>query len=166
VEDEFIDKSEQLTPAQVKAYADFQASKGRVEMNNGSILPSRNTKLPIDRLYEDEGILEQHHRDAGVSFKILFDCAYGNVRHNNMRFNGETLDIDPKIKHAAIVYQLTPRQESMVKRILFDRIGENDYGWMRVCKTTLQDSFEALYISMTPDNIKKAIDNRREAARV
>jgi len=169
-EDEYVDKSQWLPLKVVKQYADYAVKNGRKEYNNGSILSSKKDKPTIDRLHEDEKIpdsegnptslpiLEGYHRDAGLSFKSLCDCAEGRISAATY-IDGTPAPIDPALKRAAIYRQLSQRQAYYVDRILFGTVREGDYPWLRQCYSTISDAFEGLFQSMKPENVNKAIDH-------
>lgn len=168
--DEYIDKSQWLPLKVIKEYAEYAVSNGRKVFNNGSIISSKKDKAPIDRLYEDERIidrhgnitihpiLQSHHRDAGRAFKNLCDIADGKIiisDTSNDNFLIQT--IAPELKRAAIYYQLNNKQSHFIDRVLFDRVGENDYRWMSHYVGTMQMAFQALFEAMKTDAVLTAI---------
>ncbi len=157
-EDEYVDKSQWIPLKEVKGYADYAVKNGRKEYNKGSILASKKNKPPIDRLYEDEGVLESHHRDAGISFKNLCDCAEGRLVAAGHNDENPAL-YDPALKRAAIYQQLTQRQAYYVDRVLFGNVREGDYPWLRQCKPTVSDSFEGLFNALKVENVTKTINH-------
>lgn len=164
-EDKDIDKSQWLPLKTVKEYAEVAINKGRKFYNNGAIVSDKKDKMPIDRLFEDESILDVEQYEAGVKFKILCDCAEGRVSSRGVT-EPEESPIDPVLKKALIYYQLTKKQAYYVDRILFATIKEHDYGWIRTCKVTIQDAFDALANAMKKENILKSIDKRRDSAKL
>lgn len=161
-ENDHIDVSEWL-PQRFEYEYPHRIAKGDIAHNNGMIIKTLTGKLPIDRLFEDEEIIRDYHRDAGISFKILYDCAYGNAKHYGDKHDGG-LSIDPKLKYAAVTHQLTKTQHRMVKWIIFETIDQADFALLRFHRSRVFDAFESLTNALLSDNVQKAIDIRRESA--
>ena len=119
-QEEFINKSEWLSPEEIKRYGDFAVKNGRKIYNNGVYLPSLTDKLPIERLADDENVIERHHCDIGLAFKILCDCAEGRGVGAKNPETPEGSQIEPNLKLVAIMNQMRDRQLFIVNHILFD----------------------------------------------
>lgn len=165
VHENYINKSEWLPLAEIKRYADAAIKAGRAVFNNGAILPSEKAKMPIDRLYSD-GIIEQEHHSGGMKFYRL--CLIARGEYVASENPGEAVEQknSAEIKTSAVYNTLTQRQRAQVDRVLFERVSENDYGWMRQCRASLQDSFEALYNLLKTENLEKAIDMLRKKNKI
>ncbi|MEI6730381.1 MAG: hypothetical protein WCL30_03895 [Pseudomonadota bacterium] len=166
LEDEFVNRSEWLSPAEIKKYAEFAVKSGRKIYHNGLILPSLTDKMPIERLADDEGVIEPQHRDAGIAFKILCDCANG--RSGEVINSEAPQSIDPVLKLVAITNQMQERDLYIINHILFEPVENDDYRFFRGNKGLIQYAFENLTEAMKNDNIaisllqlqKKEIDKK------
>lgn len=148
---DFIDRSQWLPIQEIQRYAMYAINQGRKVFNNGSILPSKTDKLLIDRLFEDDGIIEQWHRDALFSYKILLDCTSG--RPNGDKTDG-TENISPALKLAAINLQLTGTALLALRDCIESQIMTDD----------LIDAADVLIEAMKPDNITQAICELQKSA--
>lgn len=184
-ESEYVHREFWINPADVKRYKEAPARKGKTMDNHGSIIANKYGKPAIDRLHEDEKIpdkdgvltklpvLEGYHRDIGVRYKILCDCAEGRISAHDYD-DPETRHISPALQKAAILLQVSLRDMHYVNRVLFDRVSENDYLWMAKCAGTLQTAFSALFEAYKIEHMleairkmeKKDIDKERGIAKI
>lgn len=162
------DKSQQISASEVKKYAEFARDHGRKIFNNGMILPSKYNKPTIDRLYEDEGILDGKQRDIGVTFKNLCDCAEGRMVAASNLEDPNAKPIGPELKVMAVYEQLDKQEKFYINLILFEELTNSDFSALHKLAGNIQKAFEALWDAMKTDNIiatleriqRKALDRR------
>lgn len=164
----YEDKTQQIPYCEVKKYAERSHDAGRHVYNNGSILPSKYNKPAVDRLVDDEKILKPEHKSAAETFKAIVDCAEGRLVAARFSELIEDPWITPALYVRAVYHQLTKRQEYYINRVVFGTFREHEYGtpkqpgWLRQCRGTLNDAFDALIEAMRKENALGAVEQIRK----
>lgn len=146
-----------LSPKEIKSYSEAPARKATHKYNNGMIITTPDNMPTIDWLCDIAGILESHHRDIGVAFKTLCDCAEGKIIVAPVIEEREGEPIDQNLKIAAIYHQLTKNEKSLITLIIFEELKLSDRVSLYLIAAKLQVAFESLWRASKTDNIRDAI---------
>jgi hypothetical protein len=147
MEDESIDHSVQLTPSQVKAYAEQRAKHGGVEYNEGRILVETSwfpdILLIAEVINTDHKFTCQQVYTAGT----ITMRRYGFRLHADMmaelhgRMAEEGLEAD--LFFHTIMLSIPKPQAYMIGRITLDGLDNRFLLWAREQKGHIQDSIES-----------------------
>lgn len=177
-DDGAIDKSEWVSLAYMEERFQFLKSKGMAVYNRGKLLKTKKAKWPIDRLCEDELVEEPHEdrsvwnpvlneeqRHAGISFKVLYDCARGKVLITGRE--GEELQRkDALLRKIAVEEQLTPHAKYNIYRIVIwsheNPFIEEDFKQITQLKNVymIRNCFDCLIEAMKEENVATRLSNR------
>lgn len=169
VSEEYVDRSVQLSPAQVKAYVEptrrvevspgkfkdvpvTSARRGLTEYNNGAIIVNR--KHPLDEC-KRRGIIDDEHYDAGRRFQSYRDCALSTSSGRVYNATGEgDPDMDAATIYANVMRYMNENpsrknQWKLISLVCFaeadlsgDYLNEADYGALYRLAPNIQYAFE------------------------
>lgn len=147
-QDEDGDPRYQLTPKQIKAYAEFRRAKGQVEYNQGSILTTE--RLPIDELRRRE-IINDSQLWAAEAITRIHSAAFLHIGYSRMREMIAEItgceargDLAPMDIFVRVMRDLNRWQANIVSRVCWQEVRSIDYGWLYQCRGSVQASFAAV----------------------
>jgi hypothetical protein len=142
---------------------EFLKKKGIAAYNGKKILLTPRAKWPIDRLFEDENILDSCQREAGIRYMTLCDVVSGRASAQGAK-DGEPDKILPVVRKVIIEQQLTVWGKYHIKKIIVwsqsTPFVEEDYRQMHRIAAKIQEAFNELIEAMREDNIQKLLDER------